>query len=283
MLRRQQQRWISPGRQVVARVVLTTLALALAAQAALAKDSQRERLEAEGKHVYDRYCAGCHGSTGNGAGPAAALLVVKPRDFSKGVFKFRSTPSGTLPTDEDLFRTLTRGIYRTSMPDWSLLSERERLAAVAYVKTFYPNWDKQGAGVPIHIPEPPTPLTSPERVARGKELYEMLECTACHGASGTGDGPSAATLDPDTWGNPQRPFDFTSGRLKGGPTVKDIYRTFMTGIGGTAMPSFASIFEEPDGENILEGDAWSLVAYIVSLRKPAPRPAVQMYPQEASK
>jgi len=261
---------------------LFALALPALTSPAFAGDTQRERLETEGKRVYERYCAGCHGNDGHGAGPAAALLVVKPRDFAKGIFKFRSTPSGTLPTDEDLYRTLTRGIYRTSMPDWSLLSERERLAAVAYVKTFYPEWEKQGAGVPIYIPEPPRPLATEARVARGKELYEMLECSACHGSSGSGDGPAAATLDPDAWGNPQRPFDFTSGRLKGGPTVKDIYRTFMTGIGGTAMPSFASIFDEPDGENIFEGDAWNLVAYIVSLRKPAPRQAVQMQEQEAT-
>ena len=33
----------------------------------------------------------------------------------------------------------------------------------------------------------------------------------------------------------------------------------MTGVGGTAMPSYADIFAEPDGENIREGDAWNLV------------------------
>jgi cytochrome c oxidase cbb3-type subunit 2 len=94
----------------------------------------------------------------------------------------------------------------------------------------------------------------------------MLECSACHGQSGRGDGPSAATIQPDAWGNPQHPFDFTKGRLKSGATAEDVYRTFMTGLNGTAMPSYYDIFAEPDGEAIRAGDAWNLVAYILSLR-----------------
>jgi cytochrome c oxidase cbb3-type subunit I/II len=228
---------------------------------------QMEALRAEGQQVYLRYCVGCHGERGDGRGPAADMLIVKPRDFTTGVFKFRSTPTGALPTDEDLYRIITRGVYRTSMPDWALLSERERVAAVQYLKTFYPPWREQGAGTPIHIPPPPKTLASPDAIARGRELYTMLECSGCHGDGGRGDGPSAPTLAPDLWGHPQKPFDFTKGQLKGGPNPQDIYRTFMTGIGGTAMPSYADIFDEPDGENILPGDAWNLVAYILSLRE----------------
>ncbi len=230
---------------------------------------QLDALKAEGETIYARYCVGCHGLTGDGKGAAAEMLIVKPRDFTKGIFKFRSTPSGTLPTDEDLYKIISRGVYRTSMPDWSLLSERERLAVIEYIKGFYPEWKARGAGTPIYIPKPPAPLGAPESVARGKELYAMLECTACHGDGGRGDGPSAKTLAPDLWGNPQKPFDFTKGRLKSGPTPQDVYRTFMTGVSGTAMPSFADIFEPPDGENIRAGDAWNLVSYILSLRVPA--------------
>ena len=252
--------------------VLAAFAILLATPAFAG--SQRERLISEGSRVYARYCIGCHGENGDGKGPAARLLVVKPRDFTSGVFKFRSTPTGTLPTDEDLYRTITRGVYRTSMPDWGLLSERERLAVLQYIKGFYPRWDERGPGTPISIPQPPASFGSAESVARGKQLFELLECWACHGKEGKGDGPSAATLGADAWGNKQRPFDFTSGRLKSGPTVKDIYRTFMTGINGTAMPSYADILGEPDGENIREGDTWNLVAFIVSLRTHTPPSAV---------
>jgi mono/diheme cytochrome c family protein len=195
------------------------------------------------------------------------MLITKPRDFTKGIFKFRSTPSGSLPTDQDLYKIITRGVYRTSMPEWSLLGERERWAVIAYVKGFYPEWNTRGAGAPVFVPQAPATLGSPESVARGRELYQMLECSACHGASGHGDGPSAATMDPDAWGNRQRPFDFTKGRLKSGAGPEDVYRTFMTGLNGTAMPSYYDIFAEPDGDAIKAGDAWNLVSYIVSLRQ----------------
>jgi len=256
---------------------LPILLLLSTAAAALAQD-RGEALRAEGKVVYQTYCAGCHGDQGDGKGPAAEMLIVKPRDFTKGVFKFRSTPTGMLPTDEDLYKVITRGVYRTSMPEWALLSERERLAAIQYLKTFYPEWNERGPGVPIYVPPPPASLGSPESVARGKELYALLECSACHGETGRGDGPSAKTLDPDLWGNPQKPFDFTKGQLKSGPTPADIYRTFMTGVGGTAMPSYADIFGEPDGENIFPGDAWNLVSYILSLRQKPQTAAKEMHP-----
>jgi mono/diheme cytochrome c family protein len=247
-------------------VAVLLLAMLIPATPARAVDQVGE-LRAEGAVVYGHYCVGCHGVLGDGNGPAAPMLIVKPRDFTKGVFKFRSTPSGTLPTDEDLYKIITRGVYRTSMPTWALLAERERLALIEYVKSFYPDWRKRGAGPAIFIPTPPSTLGSPEAVARGRELFVLLECTTCHGMEGRGDGPSAKTLAPDVWGHPQKPFDFTKGRLKSGPTVQDVYRTFMTGVDGTAMPSYYDIFAEPDGENIREGDAWNLVSYVLSLRR----------------
>ena len=77
---------------------------------------------------------------------------------------------------------------------------------------------------------------------------------------------SAKSLPPDAWGHPQKPFNFTKGKLKGGGAPADVYRTFMTGLNGTAMPSFYDIFAEPDGEYIKPGDDWNLVAYVRSLR-----------------
>jgi len=229
---------------------------------------QLATLKSEGAIIYTRYCVGCHGDNGDGKGIAVPMLIVKPRDFTKGIFKFRSTPTGTLPTDEDLYRTISRGVYRTSMPDWALLSERERLAVIEYIKGFYPEWQQRGPGTPIFIPPPPASLGTTESVARGRELYGLLGCATCHGDEGRGNGPSAKTLGPDVWGNPQKPFDFTKGRLKSGPTPQDVYRTFMTGVSGTAMPSFGDIFAQPDGENIKEGDGWNLVSFILSLRAP---------------
>jgi mono/diheme cytochrome c family protein len=244
------------------------LPLALSARASAGPDAGTLRVQ--GERVYVTYCVGCHGEKGDGHGPAAEMLLVKPRDFTKGLFKFRSTPSGTLPTDEDLYRTITRGVNRTSMPEWSLLPDRERFAVVEYIKSFYPEWRTRGAGQAIVIPPVPDTLGSAESIARGRQLYEMLECGRCHGEQGTGDGPSAKTLAPDEWGNAQKPFNFTKGALKSGAAPQDVYRTFMTGLNGTAMPSYAEIFDNPDGDSIHAGDAWNLVSYVLSLRKQAP-------------
>lgn len=237
-------------------------ALFVVATAAAADDPGQR-----GGEIYTQHCAGCHGARGDGRGPAADMLIVKPRDFTKGVFKFRSTPTGELPTTRDLYRTITNGAYGTSMPAWPLLSEVDRYAVIEFIKGFYPGWETEGPGTPIYIPPVPERVGSAESVARGKELYEMLDCAKCHGEGGRGDGPAAGDLEPDIWGHPQKPFDFTTGRLKGGPDVEDVYRTFMTGVGGTAMPSYADIFDEPDGEYIHEGDAWNLVSYVLSLRR----------------
>ncbi len=218
---------------------------------------QNSDLVKAGKKAYDLYCSGCHGLAGDGMGPAAAQLVIKPRDFTSGVFKFRSTPSGSLPTDEDLYRTITRGVTGSSMPSWVLMSEKERVAVVEYIKTFSDSWqDPDNYEPPFAFPEPPDELTSAEMVAAGRIAYELMQCAQCHGETGLGDGPAASTLKDD-WGNMIKPFNFTTGRLKGGPTVKDIYRTFTTGLNGTPMPSFE--------ESLTEDQRWELTAYILYL------------------
>src|SRR5919106_370773 len=89
-----------------------------------------------GEKIYQENCAACHGDRGDGKGPEASRLKTKPRDFTGGIYKFRSTPSGSLPLDEDIFRTITHGVRGTSMLGQLQLSEQERSAVVQYVKTF---------------------------------------------------------------------------------------------------------------------------------------------------
>src|SRR5882724_11738179 len=93
-----------------------------------------------GKLVYQRYCVSCHGELGNGQGEAAEYLAIKPRDYRQGTFKWRSTPSGSLPLDSDLEHTLFNGLYGTYMPTWKVLDERSRRDVIAYVKTFSPRF-----------------------------------------------------------------------------------------------------------------------------------------------
>ncbi len=163
---------------------------------------------ASGKSNYRRYCAGCHGDYGDSNGENAVWLDPRPRDFTIATFKCRSTPTGTLPTDEDLFNTVGRGVTNSNMPIWNALSPQQRADLVAYIKIFSPRWEKEKAGEPIKIPaEPPVTL---ESISHGKALFTKLECWKCHGPHGEGDGPSAATLT-DSKDLPIRPYNFAAG------------------------------------------------------------------------
>ena len=84
--------------------------------------------------LYREHCVHCHGITGDGAGPTAAFLNPYPRDYRKGVYKFKSTPTGQKPTDEDLHRVLYNGIAGTAMPSFKLLKEQEVESLIHYVK-----------------------------------------------------------------------------------------------------------------------------------------------------
>jgi mono/diheme cytochrome c family protein len=108
-----------------------------------------------GKSVYARRCAGCHGDAGDGRGPAAVFLTTKPRVFKDGVFKFRSTPSGSLPTDADLYRTISMGVRGTAMPSWHELSETDRLFVIQYIKTFTERFASAMPAGAIAIPAEP--------------------------------------------------------------------------------------------------------------------------------
>ncbi|MFQ5847270.1 MAG: ethylbenzene dehydrogenase-related protein [Candidatus Methylomirabilales bacterium] len=212
-----------------------------------------------GKALYEEKCAVCHGREGKGNGPAAYLLYPKPRDFTRGRFKIRSTMN--LPTDQDLLRTITKGIPGTSMPSWASLTEQERGALVAYVKSLSPVFTTQPAGQLVAIPRPPK--RTPRLLALGKKFYKEGGCFDCHGISGRGDGPSAATLK-DEWGYRIVPYDFTiPGKMKAGSTVQDIYRTLQVGIGGTPMPSY--------GDSLTEEETWALAYYTLSLAQRTPR------------
>jgi mono/diheme cytochrome c family protein len=214
---------------------------------------------ADGKMNYRRYCAGCHGEYGDGNGENAVWLDPKPRDFTIATFKCRSTLTGTLPVDEDLFNTIARGLTNSNMPVWSTFTKQERADLVAYIKIFSPRWGKEKAGDPIKIPaEPPITIDS---ISHGKALFTKLECWKCHGPHGEGDGPSAATLT-DSKDQPIRPYNFALGkndsRFKCGNTNQDIYKIFMTGVDGTPMPSFADVIQP--------NDAWDLVHFLRTLQ-----------------
>ncbi len=187
--------------------------------------------------LYNDACAPCHGRRGDGAGRGARLLgTPQPRDFTPGVFKFRSTPTGSLPADEDLFRTISRGVPGTWMPAWEdLLSPEQQWALVRYIKGFSEFFAEEEPDPAIRIPADPG--RSPQLVGEGRFVYAMLGCAQCHGPLGRGDGPSADEL-MDDWGQRIWPYDFTRGDYKNGSAPSDLYRTLVTGLTGSPMPAF---------------------------------------------
>ena len=111
------------------------------------------------------------------------------------------------------------------------------------------------ASTDLTVPTPPA--MTPERLARGKQLYADAECLACHGDRGRGDGPSAPTLK-DNRELAIAATDLTQPqRFKNGDRPQDVYRTLMTGLSGTPMPSYADSLE-PD-------QAWDLAYFVLSL------------------
>jgi len=209
-----------------------------------------------GKQLYFRYCWGCHGLRGDGNGENAQYLNILPRNFVAATFKCRSTPTGTLPTDRDLFDSIKRGFVNSNMPSWIELTDQQRADLVAFIKTLSPRWQSEKPGAPIQVP--PEPKVNLDGLKRGKELFTKLECWKCHGPEGRGDGPAAASLT-DSNNQPIHPYDFESGtRFKCGSTNDDLYKIFMTGLDGTPMPSFA--------DAIKPEEAWDLVHFLRTLQ-----------------
>lgn len=225
-----------------------------------------------GRQLYYRYCWGCHGFRGDGNGENAPYLNILPRNFVAASFKCRSTPTGTLPLDQDLYNSLERGLVNSNMPSWITLTTQNRADLIAFIKTFSPRWQTEKSGDPINVPA--EPALTVQSIKHGQELFQKLECWKCHGQEGRGDGPSASTLT-DSNDQPIRPYNFAAGsRFKCGVTNRDLYKIFLTGLDGTPMPSFADVVKPEE--------AWDLVHYLRTLQvnKKSPELALWMSTKE---
>ncbi|MFQ5482735.1 MAG: c-type cytochrome, partial [Nitrospinaceae bacterium] len=177
-----------------------------------------------GATVYKHMCSFCHGLDGNGGGRATDYLYPWPRDFRKGVFKHRSTPSGSLPLDRDIYRTIMQGVPGTAMPAWeSALSEEEAWSVIEYIKNFSGRFKNE---VPKSAIDPgPVPSGAPEAVAAGKGLYGELRCQRCHGADLMGSGSMADNLF-DIWDHRVFVYDLNNpNTYKWGFSKRDIFMT----------------------------------------------------------
>jgi len=224
-----------------------------------------------GKQVYDRQCAACHGAQGRGDGAAAYLLYPKPRDFVAARYRLVSTWE-RVPTDQDLFNTITRGMPGSAMPSWGHLPEKQRWALVYYVKSLAekpitvkaqkkpgPDGDV-GEGI---IDVPPEPPYNAAAKARAKQLFRDA-CASCHGWTGKGDGVQKQV---DEEGFPILPRNLTAGVFKGSPDPDELYRRIVAGIPGSPMPMSDWAYGD---------DAWHLVHYVRSLSSEKQRERVEM-------
>lgn len=242
----------------------------------------------EGQAVYQKRCVQCHGVSGDGNGPVAAHLYPRPRDYTRGIFKFTSTPYGGKPRREDLLATLRRGITGTSMPSFSLLSRRDLEAVVDYVvvlsqrgeleyqlaaevqaaeeldQEILPEfvsdvarrWNEADSTLTHPLSPQPAELTA-DHVALGRTAFLTKGCSKCHGDDGRGQ--TKDNIGKDSWGYPTRAADLTSGMLHGGQDPIDIYRRILNGINGSPMPGFRSALEsEPE-------TIWNLVSYVLHI------------------
>jgi mono/diheme cytochrome c family protein len=215
-------------------------------------EAQRE----SGKNLYLKYCSQCHGDKGDAAGYATPHLLPRPRDFTQGKFKVRTTPSGALPSHQDLVNIIRLGMPYTSMPAWPDLSDGE-VSDLAYFLTTFSADFSNPERVPPPMELPGAPSSTNESIELGKKLYVDTGCVKCHGNLGRGDGPSAPTLTDDL-GQPIRAANLTqSWTFRGGSSREDIFRTMTAGFNGTPMPSFV--------DSLSTEQRWAITDYIASL------------------
>ncbi len=239
---------------------LFILALVHATMASDDEDTRRRLyLYFEGREVYQSQCMDCHGQTGKGDGPwSEDLTKDRPRNFRRGVFKFRSTPMGYLPTDSDLKRTIRSGVSGTAMPTFRNLPYQKLEAVIAYIKTFSRAWkDSSKVGKAVELPSRPDWMRQPgAQVDSGKALF-ALHCAACHGSQGQGDGPASKAL-VDVWGYPIQPANLNAPHYKSGRQPEDWFRTIAMGLDGTPMVGFRP--------TLTDEQIWDLVAYLSELK-----------------
>jgi mono/diheme cytochrome c family protein len=250
-----------------------------------------------GKQIYSRYCAGCHGSKGDGMGGAATSMSPAPRNFILGHFKYTSVPDGGLPTDQDLERVVRRGLPGTHMPAWGRISEQDATAVAQYIKTFSPRWSRESQPQPLEIPADPW-ADRREAAERGRALYHTQgECWTCHPSYAPAREIVAMTAaagrelgrepEPIAWRGSaelprkvntsygvETPPDFLQDKLRCDERDQDVYRSIAAGIGGTPMPS-AVVRLRPS-------DIWALVHYVRDLQRLRGTPEAQHLRQQAA-
>lgn len=230
------------------------------------RSEQRARYAAEGRSLFHKFCATCHGDHADGTGTSRRFTNTPPRDLTRGTFKFRMTPAGAPPSEADLIRTISVGVRGTHMPSWRGVLTRLQIATLAHYVMSLSDGFWSGTPAPTALVIPTETPYDASSVARGKALYTKMSCATCHGTGGAADGQAANTLKDD-WTNPIKPADLSAGAFKGGCCGAAVYRAVSTGLAGTPMPAF--------GGAMTPAELWDLAHYVMSLGKR--RPAVEYF------
>ena len=89
-------------------------------------------LLAQGKKLYEQNCSPCHGTKGDGKGPAGVALKPPPNDFAN---PFKDWPH-TKGDPSKIFEVITKGIPNSAMVKWDQLPENDRWALAYTVMEF---------------------------------------------------------------------------------------------------------------------------------------------------
>lgn len=212
-----------------------------------------------GKLVYMEKCVFCHAEDGSGKGVSAFYSSPRPRNFIKGQYKFRTTPFGKIPTDDDLYQMLVRGMPGTTMPSWKHFPEVDLKSLVLYLKTLskkFAKFKKKGKTHKLIKVGTPPPFDQ-ESLERGQKFFDTT-CSGCHGLKGRSDGESTGR-NVDIESDAIRPRNLTKPwTFRRGNTPKDLFLTIRTGLSTTAMPRHSKRIYK-------DRDIWDIVYYIRTL------------------
>ena len=230
------------------------------------------RLLELGEAAYARKCVACHGEQGRGDGEAAYLLYPKPRDFVAARYRLVSTWD-RIPTDDDLFETIARGMPGSAMPSWRHLPEETRWGLVHYIKSLAenplvvnpPSEPTEDGGIGSGIVAVPAAPTYDNAARKRAALLFQEGCAGCHGSTGRGDG---TTVQIDAEGFATRPRDLTLGVFKGNPDPAAVYRRIVAGMPGTPMPM---------SDWIRGDDGWHLTHYVLAMSSEGERERNEMH------
>jgi cytochrome c oxidase cbb3-type subunit 2 len=206
------------------------------------------------QRLYIENCAFCHGPDGRGNGASAPSMIPRPRDFTQGLFKYKSTLEGAPPSDDDLIAVVANGLNASGMPYFrGILSEEEIRDVVGVVKRFSKAFD-------VALPPPIAPglrsTSTPESLARGANLYKV-NCAVCHG-----DDLRGGRWLKDSKGYPVISRDLTAPwTFRGGDAPQQVFLRLSTGLAPAPMPAFVSLSDE---------SRWDLVAFLESKRRTPP-------------